>query len=188
MTILRSALGPDCVKRRAVRFPIPDTGNLPLWVSSSLQGGYRRGTNMPEQIDRLGRSGLHYAAAHGDEGEVGRLLASGEDPDLRDPSGWTPLHFGAQASSAAVVQLLLGAGADPNARDTDGNNPLFRAVFASRGDGAVIKLLLQAGSDARVRNRHGVSPLELARSIANYDLARYFPDVLTSSGDSGDHA
>jgi hypothetical protein len=61
--------------------------------------------------------------------------------------------------------------------DTLGNGVLFRAVFASRGNGEIIRMLRAAGADACARNSSGVSPLSLARTIANYNVAQFFADL-----------
>jgi ankyrin repeat protein len=128
-------------------------------------------------VDASGRTELHYAAVDGNEALCRQLLAAGADPNAQDDNGWTPLHFAAQAVSAPVAALLLGASADPGLRDAHGNTPLSRAVFCSGGDGSVIALLRGAGADPHACNHHGVSPVALARSIGNYDVARFFADV-----------
>jgi len=128
-------------------------------------------------VDRLGRAPLHYAAAEGDATRLEALLRGGADPNAQDDAGWAPLHFAAQARSGECARILLAAGATVDLRDRHGNTPLWRAVFSSLGDGSVIRLLRAAGSDARAANEHGVSPAQLARSIANYDVARFFTDV-----------
>jgi ankyrin repeat protein len=128
-------------------------------------------------IDKLGRSSLHYAANEANVGRVRELLASGADSNLQDKNGWSPLHFAAQASSHEVTELLLASGASVHLRDSFGNTALFRAVFSSKGIGTVIQALRAAGADPKAVNAHGVSPHQLARTIANYDVAKFFADV-----------
>jgi uncharacterized protein len=120
---------------------------------------------------------LHYAAAEGAAARVSELLLAGLDPGASDHEGWTPLHFAAQANSEAVTSLLLDAGAAVDPQDGYGNTPLARAVFSSRGRGAVIELLRSRGANPCLKNSHGVSPVELARTIENYDVARFFRDL-----------
>ena len=136
----------------------------------------RRGMFMTS-ADRYRRTELHYAANAGDVAAVRSLLAAGSDPDARDSQGWSPLHFAAQAASGPVVQALIDAGASIGVRDSHGNTALFRAVFSYRGDGTAILALLAARADPHVRNESGVSPYSLAHTIANTDVARYFPDA-----------
>jgi ankyrin repeat protein len=128
-------------------------------------------------VDRAGRTPLHYAAADGATAETMRLLAAAADPNAQDDDGWTPLHFAAQSGSADIARALIARGAKVDPRDSHGNTPLFRAVFASSGEGTVIALLRSAGADPHAANASGVTPLELARTIANFDVARFFADL-----------
>jgi uncharacterized protein len=128
-------------------------------------------------VDWFGRTPLHYSASEGNAESVAHLIGEGADPNAKDKNGWSPLHFASQAGSGPVVQLLLNANAVVEEPDSNGNTPLFRAVFNSKGDGTIISLLRQAGADALRENKHGVSPLDLARAIANYDVAQFFSDL-----------
>jgi ankyrin repeat protein len=125
-------------------------------------------------VDRMGRTGLHYAALNGDLSETLRLLASGLDPCAKDDHGFTPLHFSTQSNCLPVSEALLSAGAEVDAVDRNGNTPLSNAVFYSGGAGALITLLLRCGADPNLENNHGVSPIGLARTMANPELVRFF--------------
>jgi ankyrin repeat protein len=128
-------------------------------------------------VDEYGRTPLHYAAASGDAAQVQHLIREGANVDAQDDNGWTPLHFAAQADSAVVTSELIGAGANVALRDSFGNAPLSKAVFSSQGDGSVIRALRTAGADPHAKNKHGVTPVQLARKIANFDVAQFFSDV-----------
>ncbi len=128
-------------------------------------------------MDRCGRTELHYAAADGDAATVRTLLSAGCSPRATDDNGWTPLHFAVQAWSPEVCVSLLDAGAPVDSRDIHGNTPLGKAVFESRGRGEIINLLRARGADPFLENGHGVSPLDLAHTIANFDVRRYFSDL-----------
>jgi ankyrin repeat protein len=101
-------------------------------------------------------------------------LAQGQAVDTADPRGFTALHVAAQQHELEMMRELLRAGADVNARNIYGNTPLWVAVFASKGQGDAIQLLLAAGADPDALNTSGRSPRDLAGTIANYDLDRFF--------------
>jgi ankyrin repeat protein len=129
------------------------------------------------ELDRIGRSALHYAAGEGDVGLVLQLIQEGADVRLADMNGWTPLHFAARAQSVPVIRALINSGATVDARDKNGNTPLSTATFESRGKGESIAALRAAGADPCCKNNHGVSAVSLARSIGNYNVAQFFIDV-----------
>jgi uncharacterized protein len=131
-------------------------------------------------VDRAGRSALHYAASANDISEVQARLAAGDDKDLADRSGYTPLHFAAQGWCIEAAEALLAAGANVDPVDEHGNTPLWTATFSSKGRGELIEILRGCGADPGHRNKTGGSPLELARLIANYDVEQWYADLRDS--------
>ena len=129
------------------------------------------------ELDREGRTDLHYAAADGDLTQARRLLAVGYDVSLADLEGYTPLHFAAQHQQAEMATFLVASGAHLEARDQWGNTPLWRAMSSSRGRGDTILALLAAGADPDAENNHGTSPRTGALRIGHYDVAQYFVDL-----------
>ena len=138
------------------------------------------GTIRSMELDREGRTDLHYAAADGDLTLARRLIERGCDVSLADTGGYTPLHFAAQNQHAELVSLLVAAGAPLEARDQWGNTPLWRAMSSSRGRGETILALLAAGADPEAENHHGTSPRLGALRISNYDVAQFFIDFSRS--------
>ena len=132
---------------------------------------------LSHSTDKAGRSELHYAVADRNLARVEELVRQGTSVNLADRNGWTPLHFAAQISDAKIARFLLHSGSSVDPRDGNGNTPLSTAVFNSRGRGELIQLLRQHGADATSKNKSGVSPVSRARSIANYDVARFFDDI-----------
>ncbi len=63
--------------------------------------------------------------------------------------------------------------------------PIDRFTLESRGNGDVIELLRARGADPNATNNSGVSPVELARTIANFDVAQFYDDVATWPAPSG---
>ncbi len=131
-----------------------------------------------EDRSSSGRTNLHYAALDGNAELARSLIQAGANPSAQDRDGWTPLHAAVQGHHTEVVKLLLEHGADVELADSNGNTPLFRAVFESRGRPEIVGLLRAAGADPNHSNLHGVSPLQLSQTIANYEVAKLFSDVV----------
>src|SRR5437660_172287 len=125
-------------------------------------------------VDRAGRDELTNAVIDREAALVGRLLATGANPNSVDHPGWSALHFAAQDNDADMVRTLMRYGASHSLRDAHGNTALARAVFSYRGEAECISVLLEAGADPDEANDHGVSPRSLAFTIANYDARKFF--------------
>jgi ankyrin repeat protein len=121
-------------------------------------------------LDRAGRSKLHYAAVDNDLELARELLAQGLDVNLRDARDFTPLHFAAQSQAVEIVELLLDSGAEIDAQNAFGATPLLVALSKYRNDPRTVRLLRDRGADPLVKNNVGVSPREHAESVTNYDL------------------
>lgn len=133
-------------------------------------------------LDDFGRLPLHHAASANRFAEAELRLNAGDDPNHADQDGFTPLHFAAQEGALEVLRLLLEWGGRVDAANRFGNTPLWIAVFNFRDRGDLIVLLREHGADPHRPNNSGRTPLELARTIANYDVARYFADLPSTSG------
>ena len=130
---------------------------------------------MPGNLDRAGRSPLHYAALEGDVDAAAALIGQGLDAGLPDLARFTPLHFAAQGQHPRLAQLLLSAGAPVGPLDRFGKTPLFVALLNARdGDGEVVRVLLAAGANPDLENYSGISPRSLAEGVTNFDLMRFF--------------
>ncbi len=78
------------------------------------------------QVNRLGWTPLHYAAAKSNDDMVKFLLDKDAMPNAPSPDGTSPLMMAAQAErvNPKVVQLLIHAGADPLARNLKGDDAI----------------------------------------------------------------
>jgi ankyrin repeat protein len=130
--------------------------------------------NDVDALDREGRTALFYAAMDSDSAIATELIRHGANVNVRDKSLKTPLHFAARAYQPKVAELLLKNGAEVDAQDAHGNTPLSDAVFDSKGRDQMIKLLLSSGANKALKNKHGVSAEDLAKSIGNYDISKFF--------------
>ncbi len=126
-------------------------------------------------VDRYRRSALHEMALTNNPAAARTLIAAGSSCNAPDRYGKGPLHYAASSHHLAVAKELLSGGADVDMRDAHGNTPLSDAVFASRGRGELITFLLSHNADPHAKNNYGVSPYSLACTIANYEIAKFFP-------------
>lgn len=127
-------------------------------------------------VDRDGRSLVFYSILQNNIEFLKILLNNKAEINLKDNQGWAPLHYSANEYFTSICELLINEGADVNARDSYGNTVIWRAVFASKGRGEIISLLLQNGADPLLKNDTGISALDLANTIANYDINQFFTD------------
>jgi ankyrin repeat protein len=126
------------------------------------------------QRDRNERTLLHHAVLLKNEKAVKILLSKKADVNAKDKIEWTPLHYAVQVHDVMIAKNLLDSGADSNQVDLYGNSVLWRAVFESKGRGEMISLLLKYNARPDLENKRGISPIMLAKTIANYDLVKYF--------------
>ena len=161
----------------------PDNGGQPdypdlvkaIWRDDLKQ--LKKLAKSPDVVDPDGRTALMATAIDSKVEAAEILVAAGANVELQDPKGWSALHFAAQSCSVEIARLLLDAGAPVDPVDSYGNTPLWRATFGCRGKGDVIELLRARGADPKMANNSEVSPVNLARTIANFDVAQFFDDV-----------
>ncbi|MDR2271354.1 MAG: ankyrin repeat domain-containing protein [Sphingobacterium sp.] len=124
--------------------------------------------------DKEGRTIFFYAVIDDNPALVNFFIKKGFEVNVQDNLGWTPLHYCAQDYQSGIAKILIENGADLEIKDNYGNTALFRATFASQGKGDMIRLLLEHGANRDSKNNAGVSPLQLANTIANYNVKQFF--------------
>ena len=105
---------------------------------------------------------LYRAALHGETETVGKLLASGADPNKASEGedGGLPLCAAAARDRTEVATALLEAGAEVDGREAGGWTALLWA--AANGNADVARGLIEAGADVDAANDDGDTPLTLA--------------------------
>ena len=88
--------------------------------------------------------------------------------------GRSPLHMSVFSKQKEITEYLINSGADINSTDANGNTIISTAVMRYEDDGFFIELLINHGADVHLENNYEVSAISFARSIANYDVAKYF--------------
>ena len=127
-------------------------------------------------LDRYGRNELMSCVIDNDLSQVKAILKTAVDVNLQDDNGWTALHFAAQAFNEELIVYLLKKKADPNVQNGYGNTPLWVALFNCQGQKTkVFDAFLKHGANPQLKNYSGSSPLDLAETVANFDLKQYFP-------------
>lgn len=139
--------------------------------------------NINEQ-DSYGNNILHYYLKEKENIDldykkiINLLVEKGinlNEKQLKGRFNRTPLHIAIFYNLKNISNYLLELGAEVNVQDGNGNTPLSEAIFKYNGDDDfLIKLLLNYGADPEIKNYHGVSARELANTIADTDVAKFF--------------
>ena len=109
---------------------------------------------------------------------VKQLLSMGANPNITTKEGWTPLHLCAQNYFVECAKILLSNHADVNQKDKWGKNVISVAAYWSENRGEMINLLLSYGANPYDKNYFGISAIDIALTIANYDVKQFFKDYL----------
>ena len=128
--------------------------------------------------DGNGVSLLWEAVRKNDLSLVKLLLSMGANPNITTNDGWTPLHLCAQNYYVECAKILISNHADVNLKDKWGKNVISVAAYWSENRGEMIKLLLSHGANPNDKNFYGISAIDIALTIANYDVKQFFKDYL----------
>lgn len=109
---------------------------------------------------------LHDLCSGEDLEAIRRLLALGEDPNVRNPSGQTPLHCAALHNRSEVIRALHAAGADLEAKDGFGDTPIHYAI-TFRGNRS-LDLLIELGANIAAQTSNNETAMMLAAKRGNF--------------------
>jgi ankyrin repeat protein len=127
--------------------------------------------NPPSREDLAVYAGLHEAAAKGDVGEIEKLIAEGEKPNIQDSKSRTPLHVAVYMRQHAAARALLKLGANPNALDIDRYDIV--TIAAVRNDIEMLKIALQGGASAKnVTSRYDGTALIAAAHLGHVEAVK----------------
>lgn len=136
-----------------------------------------------KSIDKTGNNILHYFLNNEQSFSlkwdkiIPDILSKGLDINEKQSKGAfqrSPLHIAVFLKQKEIVDYFINQGADINSVDANGNSILWTAVMKYDGDGYFIETLIGHGADIHRKNNHGVSAIELANTIANNDVMKYF--------------
>jgi hypothetical protein len=112
---------------------------LTLWAGGAV-------AQVPPNESELSRyTGLHAAAASGDNASLKRLIAAGTSLESRDGRGRTPLMVAGHRRNHAAAIALIAAGAKLNALDHDQYDLL--TISAVANDLKMVRLAINKGAD-----------------------------------------
>jgi ankyrin repeat protein len=116
-------------------------------------------------------AGLHAAAAKGDTGEIGRLVAAGGKIDVRDSRSRTPLHVAVFGGHHDAARVLLRLGANANALEADRYDII--TIAAVQNDVEMLKLAIAGGGNAgSITSRYDGTALIAAAHLGHAEIVR----------------
>src|SRR6266550_3957191 len=147
-----------------------------LSAASGLTSGFRGIVTRLFTRNRIlqpdSESAFVESARKGDLAAVKKSLASGMNPNTRDPrdeESATVLMVAAMAGKANVVRTLLDSGADVGGRSVDGRTALTWAAWI--GSNSIANDLMAHNADVNAADSWGATPLMFALARSHKDTA-----------------
>lgn len=149
---------------------------LALWSSATFS------QTPPSGAEAAAYKGLHAAAWNNDLEQLGKLLAAGANPNVRDGAERTPLHVAAFRSHDEAVTVLINAGADPNALEHAKYDIVTIAAVAD--DPKLVALALKLGAKpGNITSIYDGTALIAAAHLGHVDVVK----ILIAAGAPLDH-
>ncbi|XP_059087785.1 ankyrin repeat domain-containing protein 50-like isoform X2 [Tigriopus californicus] len=116
------------------------------------------------EVDRTGKSALHYCAENENIKCVEQILEA--EPDLlhlQDEEGYTPLHLSVISGNKLVLKYLISKGANVNALDNENHSSIHWATVC--GELEALDILIGAGANPSNPDIHGAYPIHYAAQM-----------------------
>ena len=138
--------------------------NIILREASSLDTGLSQGMTV-----------LHWAAKHGWDKIVQKLLEKGASLDIRDNVNSTALVLAVVERHTKVVRILLAHGASTDVRNFTGLPPLMLATFKNQKD--LVQILLENGAPVDFEDNRGQTALHFAAERGWKEITQMLVDA-----------
>ncbi|CAF0926663.1 unnamed protein product [Brachionus calyciflorus] len=129
-------------------------------------------TEIINQADKHGRTGLILAASEGHLAIMDILIEKGADLNLQDRDGLSALSWACLKGNFNAALSLLNNGVDLNHSDLSGRTPLDLATFY--GDVRLVQLLIERGAQIEHVDKIGMRPLDRAIGCRNVQVVICF--------------
>lgn len=125
-----------------------------------------RGANVNSRfLGSHGYTALIYAASHGSQEIVKKLIDSHADLNQKDADGDTALMFAIRGCHSYIATMLIDAKADISCKNNAGNTALLVAALNQRKES--VKMLITAGAELNIRNNADLTALTIAAMHRN---------------------
>ena len=133
--------------------------------------------NLPECPNEAGRTALHTAAIHGNNGFVDMLVSDDADLEAKDGDGSTPLHLVALHNiDVGTMSFLIHLGADVNATNNEGMSVLHCVISGSHFNELAmlerVPLLLYRGANIEAKDCRGCTSLHRIAALCEGRILR----------------
>ena len=184
MTLVESIVAGDPAAAIAALRAHPDQADAcdDAGVGALLLARYRGFDAVVDAIRELRPLDLAEAAAVGDVGRVGHLLATGVAPDEASPDGFSPVQLALFFDQVAAAAVLVRAGADLDAAATHPMGIAAVHAAAASPTGAGLPLVVAAGASLDATQSGGFTALHEAAHRGDAHMAEL---LLAAGADPG---